>query len=101
MSELLSQARIESVSSSSLSSTAGVSSFDDSSPPVDYASVDVVDEASPLAVELAPLVALLEQPATAPRIDADAKTAAKILFFIGNSSRIIHFVLYRQAIYTA
>jgi len=38
----------------------------------------------------AELVALLEQPATAPRIDADANTAAKILFFIGNSSRSIH-----------
>lgn len=49
----------------------------------------VVDEASE-AVELVAL--LLEQPATAPRIDADANTAAKILFLIGNSSRIIHFV---------
>ena len=38
----------------------------------------------------AELVALLEQPATAPRIDADANTAAKILFFLGNSSRSIH-----------
>ena len=84
ISEFDSQARIVSLSPSSLSSVASVllsSVLLDSSVLLE----SVVED----PVELVAL--LLEQPATAPRIDADANTAAKILFFIGNSSRSIRF----------